>query len=53
MKNQTTRQHSGAALALAVLLFAGVITVAAKGTTGGASDDSQRIDILALDPWRE
>ena len=53
MKNQPTRQHLGAALVLAALLFAGVIAVAAKGTPGVASDDSHGIDILALDPERE
>jgi hypothetical protein len=53
MKNQTTRQHIGAALVLAALLFSGIITVAAKGTPGVASADSHGLDILALDPERE
>ncbi|MEA2880204.1 MAG: hypothetical protein QOF14_5400 [Hyphomicrobiales bacterium] len=53
MKNHTTRQHLGALLVLAALLFAGVIAVAAKGTAGVASADSHGLDILALDPWRE
>jgi hypothetical protein len=53
MKNQTTYQHLGAALVLAVLLFAGIVAVAAKGTTGTPSDDAQAIDLLALDPERE
>lgn len=53
MKNQTTRQHLGAALVLAALLFAGAIAVAAKGITGVASADSYGLDILALDPDRE
>lgn len=53
MKNQTTCQHLGAALVLAVVLFAGVITVAAKGIAEVASADTHGVDILALDPDRE
>lgn len=53
MKNQTTLQHLGAALVLAALLFAGIIAVAAKGTTGVASAEVHELDLLALDPERE
>ena len=54
MKNQTTRQHLGAAFVLAALLLAGIAITALKATTSdAASAGTHGLDILALDPGHE